>query len=246
MRFSRRTLGALARVLDRLFSHQGLDLLFFEFSLDDSDPKTHDPNASKNSRLVAFLRALEHRCLESGNDDQILELLETSIRDHPQAWPEERNSLKAALKLDGFEWANDKLLATTPEPAALAPQVSALEAALRDRGFSVANSHYGQAVDNFTSGNWESANAQVRPFLENLFIALCKIQCGKEFSDANAALQHLKDKGNLDLGEWNNFRHFWNDIQDNGPHHGLSAEHEALYRLHVATATARYLLDKLK
>src|SRR5271156_2355216 len=98
MRFSRRTLGALARVLDRLFSHQGLDLLFFEFALDDSDPKTQDPSASKNSRLVALLRALEQRCLESRSDDQILELLETSIRDHPQAWPEERNSLKATLK----------------------------------------------------------------------------------------------------------------------------------------------------
>jgi hypothetical protein len=221
-------------------------MLFFKLGLEDSDPKAHSENATKSSRLASLLKGLEKRCEEADDDTQIVELVETLHREHPQAWPEDRIALAAALTLDGFDFVDDKLVATTPAPIALAPQISALELEMERRGLQVAIGHYKQAVDNFTRGNWEAANSQVRSFLESLFITLCKTLCGKGLADVNGALQHLRGTGKLDLGEWNNFRYFWNDIQDNGPHQGLSVEHEALYRLHVATATARYLLEKFQ
>ena len=94
------------------------------------------------------------------------------------------------------------------------------------------------------SENHESANGQVRSFLESLLLQLCRAETGRDFDDAAAALQHLRNVSWLDTGEWNHFRSFWADIQDNGPHRGLSDPEEALFRFHFATAVARYLLTK--
>lgn len=94
------------------------------------------------------------------------------------------------------------------------------------------------------AGNFESANGQVRSFLENLFISICEKACGKRFDNAGSALQHLKQLERIDASEWNNFRGFWESCQSNGPHHGLSNNEEAIYRLHTATALSRYLLFK--
>jgi hypothetical protein len=115
---------------------------------------------------------------------------------------------------------------------------------LQELGLNVALIHYQQAIENFVKGNAEAANSQVRPFLENLFLSLCQVHTVREFTDASAALQHLRNKRWLDDGEWNHLRHFWADIQDNGPHQGLSNSEEALFRTQVATAVARYLLAK--
>jgi hypothetical protein len=221
-------------------------MLFLEFGIESSDPQARDEKATKPARLAALLKALEEKCEAVGDDHLLLELIERSLRESPGAWPQERSALTAALKLDGFELVDDSLVVTTPEPAALAPHISLLEYELGQRQLKVASEHYRQAVDNFTRANFEAANGQTRSFLENLFITLCEQRCGTKCTNPNAALQHLRDKGQIDGGEWNNFRAFWNDIQDNGPHQGLSADHEALYRLHVATAIARYLLQKLK
>ena len=106
--------------------------------------------------------------------------------------------------------------------------------------------YYSQACDNMAKGNFESANGQVRSFLESLFIALCERVTAKSVTDAKAALQHLHNQKHLDVAEWNTFRSFWDSCQTNGPHHGLSSQREAVYRLQVCTAVARYLMSKLK
>lgn len=229
-----------------MYSHGSLQKLFFEYEIESSDPRSHRENATKDERITALLRALEKKCESAGTDNLILELTEKFLRKDSVGWRTEHAALVTALKLDGFDFVGEKLVATTPGVVALAPQISGLESELEDKGFEVAVTHYRQAVDNFTKGNWEAANSQTRSFLEDLFIVLCEQRCGKKFSDPNGALDHLRNKGHIDEGEWSMFRAFWKGIQDKGSHHGLSAEHEALYRLHVATATARYLLEKFK
>lgn len=109
---------------------------------------------------------------------------------------------------------------------------------------NVAAEHYRQAHESFTASNWEAANGQIRSFMEDLLIELGKRETSKTRPDPSAALQDLRDQGFIDHPEWQMFRGFWQGIQDNGPHHGLSYEQEALFRLHSATSITRYLIHK--
>jgi hypothetical protein len=153
-------------------------------------------------------------------------------------------ALVEALRLEGLAWHEGKLLPATPAPAALEQQLSLLEQQLRGAGFDEALAHYRQAADNLASANHEAANGQTRSFLESLFKGLCKKRLNRDVTDANAALQQLRNSGWLDDKEWNHFRYFWGDVQDNGPHAGLTTADEALFRFHMATAVGRYLITK--
>ena len=111
---------------------------------------------------------------------------------------------------------------------------------------SVALTHYQQAHRNFTDGHYEACNGQIRSFIENLIPEICKQVTQKEFhNNPPAALQNLRQNGKVDGNEEGTFKNFWNHIQDGGPHQGLTSASEALYRLHMATAMARYLMEKL-
>ena len=57
--------------------------------------------------------------------------------------------------------------------------------------------------------------------------------------------QDLRNAERLEDDEFHYFRSFWASIQERGPHAGLSDREEALFRLHVGTASATYLLGKL-
>ena len=241
MSFSRRTLAAFARFLDFAASHSEIEAIFFEFGVDKLDP-----HGNKLSRSIGLVRAFE-QTLEPAKVPPIL--LEIAERHLPRpsfggtAQPPVA-SLLAALELEGFELAGEAFRRTTPAPAALAPAISALESSLTKLGLSTAGRHYSQAVDNFTDGNWEACNSQVRPFVEDFIIGLGSRLTQTERKDPNAALQDLKSRGIIDDAEFHQFKSFWSGIQDNGPHRGTSSEEEALFRLHTSTAMARYLIQR--
>jgi hypothetical protein len=151
----------------------------------------------------------------------------------------------ASLEVDGLAVRDGRLIPTTPGPATLGPEISGLESDLQTAGLGVALRHYQQANDNLAQGNFEAANGQVRSFVEDLAISVCRLVTTREFNDASAALQHLRQSGFLDASEFNTCRGFWDASHTNGPHHGLSNQDEALFRLHVATAIGRYLLRKV-
>jgi hypothetical protein len=241
MPFSRRTLAALARFLDCRLSHQQIGNLAFELDVEA-------PGGTKLERCTNLIKALESPVPPTDSNKVILELLYRYVAPLDKASLEtlpEIPGLVAALRLDGYEIQNQKILPTTPQPAALAPQISALEAALQVRNLAVAARHYSQACDNLTAGNFEAANGQIRSYLENLFITLAYETLGTSFSDAGAALQHMKDREILDPPLWNTLRGIWAVCQTNGPHHGLSDAEEAIFRLHMATAVGRYILIRI-
>lgn len=153
--------------------------------------------------------------------------------------------LVASLQVDGLEFREGRLLPTTPGPVRLAPEVSGLEVDLHAAQFGVAATHYRQANDNLAQGNFEASNGQIRSFIEDLLISTCRLVSGRTLNDAGAALQSLRQSGFLDASEFNTARGFWDASHTNGPHHGLSNQDEALFRLHVGTAIGRYLLRKL-
>ena len=181
-----------------------------------------------------------------GRDDggaALTRLVEYVLERRGAGWaPSDR--LLQSLRVDGFEWGDGKLLPTTPQPAALGPELSQLERDLQNLGLNVAAEHYRQAHESFVASNWEAGNGQIRSFVEEFLIELGKSETSKARSDTSAALQDLRDKSFFDDPEWQMLKGFWQGIQDKGPHRGLSHEQEALFRLHVATSIARYAIHK--
>jgi hypothetical protein len=240
---SKRTTAALARVIDE-FGAGDIPTLKYEFELEG-----YGRGYGMDTGGLGVVRAIEDRYGPEDARKILLEIAERVLRARAE-WELTGSSdtvtlLLTGLEIDGLAFTGGRLLPTTPSPAVLAPQLSALERQLDARGLAVALAHFQQAHDSFARGNHEASNGQVRPFVENLAIELCREQSGTEFDNAPAALQHLRQAGRFDDAEWNMCRGFWDGIQDNGPHHGLTTDQEALFRLHTATALARYLLWRL-
>jgi hypothetical protein len=214
-------------------THAELDNLFLEFDLSyDQFGGGIQPHANG---LVSTL------CERPDADDALTRVVEYVLE---HGYGDGTKRLLHLLRLDGFEWHKAQLIPTTPQPAALARELSQLELDLQHFRLHVAAAHYRQAHESFAASNWEAANGQIRSFMENLLIELGKPETSKARPDPAAALQDLRDHGFIDHPAWQMFRGFWQGIQDNGPHHGLSDEQEALFRLHVATSIARYVIHK--
>jgi hypothetical protein len=242
MLFQRRTLAALGRLMPEALSGADLDALFYEFELENRDPR-----GNKLTRSIAFLQGIEVQYPE-GEADRIVDEITLRILSLPFLMVKAREDYEALiynLRLEGFEFVDGRLRPTTTVPAALAPEISVLENDLNQYGMTTAVVHYTQAVDNFTAGNWEACNGQIRSFMEDLLVTIGERLTRTARTEPLASLQDLQNGNYLDHAEFNQFRSFWSGIQDNGPHHGLSSEQEALFRLHVATSIARYLIFKL-
>lgn len=235
MKYSDKTIAELCRALGAAVStHSELERLFLEYGLryDQFEGGLHP----RSNALVTALRKRD-------DGDSLTRLLKYVLERKGTGF-EPSDRLLQSLRVDGFEWCNGKLVPTTPDPAALAPQISQFERDLQDMGIGIAAEHYRQAHESFVASNWEAANGQIRSFMEDFLIELGKRETSKVRSDASAALQDLRSKNFLDDPEFQMFKGFWQGIQDRGPHRGLSHEQEALFRLHVATSIARYTIHK--
>lgn len=249
MRFSGKTLSLLTQLIQCKYStHNDIELLIQEFDLIE---KIQATSASDKARwFVQFLGQEANQ--DSQKEKKINELIErvignlTVVNLH-SGRTSIYNQFKESLMLDGFVINESlRLLPHTPEPASLSPQLSKLEQNLECYRLSVALAHFQQAYRSFTDGQYESCNAQIRSFTENLIQEICKKITGKEFpNNPPAALQNLQQNSKIDHHEEGMFRNFWSHIQDEGPHQGLTSPSEALYRLHMATVMARYLMEKL-
>ncbi len=237
-RFSNRTLAQLCWALSAVVrGNAELERFFIEYGLSYSDF-----SGGIDAHCNVLVTSLSRR---PDADDAITRLIEYALeRGGTNSGPTE--NLLRALRVDGLEWHDGKLVPTTPKPAELAVELSRLELDLKDLGLSVTSEHYRQAHENFVAGNSEAANGQIRSFMESLLIEVGKRQTRRTRSDAAAALQDLRDARFFDDPEWQMARGFWNGIQDKGPHHGLSDEQEAIFRLHVATSIARYTVHKFR
>ena len=235
MALTRRTLAELGRTLAAVYNQSELDVLFFEFGVESTDPQ-----GARLKRSVGLIKALESRNDEETFSREILRLTERML----SVGAYHHEALIECLRIEGFEFAGNQLVPTTPSPAAMGPELSALEEQLHRLSLETCSAHYRQAVDNFVCRNWEACNSQIRPFVEDLIISIGTSHTRKKRNDPVAALQDLKASRDLDDAEFNQLKAFWQGIQDNGPHHGLSDEAEALFRLHMATTIARYLISK--
>ena len=94
-----------------------------------------------------------------------------------------------------------KILPTDPAPVPLPRQITALEAELAARGYTIALNHYQQAVDGLTHGKYESANGDLRAALEDLVTCLAEDHTGytrlPRANQGGAAINHMVTGGHL-------------------------------------------------
>lgn len=226
------------------FSHRKLGDLFYVYHLEQQDPNDDENYVNREARSLALLQAVERLGDDAKADAIVMEIANDALRQdrvrqrHP--------GLLASLALDGLEWGADRLLPTDAATVRIAPEIAALQSELQRRGMNIAARHYEQAVENYTDNNFEACNGQLRSFLEDLLSQAARMKGKRQTVSPDGALEHLRRERILDNEEWNIFRALWAASQDNGPHAGLTDEDEARFRLHTATASARYLLRKLR
>ncbi len=194
MKYSDKTLSELCRALGAVIpDHAELELVFLEHGL------PYDQfSGGIRPRVNGLVMTLRGR--DDGNAS-LTRLIEYVLRRRGAGW-EPADRLLHALRLDGFEWRDGKLVPTTPEPVALADELSRLERDLQGLSMSVAAAHYRQAYESFVAGNWEAANGQIRSFVEDFFIEIGRRVTSKVRSDPSASLQDLRNQGFLDEPEW--------------------------------------------
>jgi len=236
MRFSRRTLAELARALANVRAKEEIRNLAYEFNLEKELSGTTLKELSGS-----LVRSAERLTPIEEAEKAILRFVEYALK-HTFIGPEA--PIARSLKIDGFEWDGSRLIPTTPSPAALGPEVTRLETRLDGFGFNVAKLHYKQSYASFVDGRWEACNGQLRSFMEDFLIQLGNHQCKQLRTDPNAALQDLRSSL-LNDKEWNMGRSIWAILHSSGPHAGISGHDEALFRLHIATSYAHYLLKKV-
>jgi hypothetical protein len=122
MPLSRKTLVRLAEVMSEFHSHSGLDKLFYEYNVQSRDPGAMN---NKEKRSVAFVRGIQETLPPKEADDSLLEIANEMLSNSYARTQHAR--LVAALAGDGFQWAVDRLVATTPGAVSAAVEVTALE-----------------------------------------------------------------------------------------------------------------------
>ena len=200
MPLSRKTLAVLSGAIASM-SHAEISELAFEVSLTAG-------GYTRRDRAIALLQSVEatHEAEES---QAVYSNILHGYLQRRGDYLDEDSDLALALRLDGYEWKDGRLLPAQPGPAALSREVSILEQRLSDLGFEVALNHYQQAVDAFVGNAFEASNGQVRSFLEGLLIShAARATSKQQRTNPKAALQDLRDAAIVDNSEWNFFRYF--------------------------------------
>ena len=242
--FSGRVRAELANCIERCYSHSEISVLYTRFDIDETD------GGNKLQRSTTLIRAL-HETVE-GDGVRVLDLIRSVVEDRFGGDVLDRNGnpnpnlrpLIAALRVDGYELLDGRLVAAGAGSIPMTAEVSLLESRLRERQLAVAARHYRQAVDSFTDGRLEASNGQLRSCLENVLIEL-GARHGRRPSDPKGAAELLRTAGLLDGDETKLLQGLIGVSNERGAHHGTTTEEEATFRLHTTTAVLRYLLARV-
>ena len=254
LQLGRRSISALINVLEAKYTNTQLNQLMFEQGLDE---RYSGPN------ILSRLGNVFHPIAKTEADDNemkaAIELIEMVAKD---AWDaidsadelwidssrsETYNSLQQALRADGLDLVEDRIVPFVSPSVDISREQGLLESRLRQHGFEVAANHLEQAVDNAARSNWEAANSQVRSFLE----ALCDAMASKICEDSGfaptrgEARQYLAESGLLSPEESDLLRSFFKMLHGQGGHAGTSSSDDCHRRRLMAVAMANYYLDRL-
>lgn len=247
---SSRSIGVLAEAITDAHTATTMGTLFLKAEVDRWEP---DAAGSKLDRAVKLLKNLRDENSKEANGGalELARLLLTSGKADPNSWSRNTPSawwsaLRDAIAADGWEFdENDDRLVPTVPSVRVTDEVTWIEVDLARRGWTTAAGHYRQAIEAFGSGNWASANSQLRAFFEELVRNAGGIPAGAGTGHVQRAFDALQAAGRLVVGEQQFGKDLWSLLHANGSHPGLSDQDESRFRLLALTGYARYLLERV-
>ena len=124
-------------------------------------------------------------------------------------------------------------------------QAGQLESLLAKHGLGIAARHYAQAFANFTAGNLESSNGQLRAALEDTLVTLTRRRTAWTGDGGGSAIDALNGKKYFQEGEHDFFKGLWKISHGEGSHPGLTTDAEAEFRFSAITSAMYFLLHRL-
>jgi len=247
---SSRSIGNLAEAIQARNSATEMGTLFLKADVDHWEP---EGSANKLDRAVKLLKNLRANNSKEANAGalELARLMLAGGKADPTSYSRREPAvwwapLRDALAADGWEFdeGDDRLVPTVPA-LRVTEEVTWIEADLKRRGWNTAAGHYRQATDAFASGNWASANSQLRAFFEDLVQNAGDLPTGGGTGQVQRAFDALQAANKLVDGEQQFGKDLWKLLHPHGSHPGLSDQDESRFRLLALTGYARYLLRRV-
>ncbi len=260
--FSRITIIEAIGLLESL-THAELDRFLLKYGLERIARQELGP---KTAKLNAVIKYLIDNPDEKGpfGANLTFEIIEDELRSispniyAPLIVKEHFPKLLNSLKHDGYVITNKGELKTMlPEGIKLVEKENELNSLLNKFGFTTTKGHIDQAISAHTRGNWASANAQLRSFMESLFDSICGKLVGNKTTLPPPGHQRRELLAKLNppffiptLNEWEIgkcgfLQGLLKRLHPKGSHPGLSDEEDSTFRLHLMILTASYYLKRL-
>jgi hypothetical protein len=259
MHFSRNT---IIEALE-LFEQEGWSTNQFErylvrFKLEEIIPASLGSKPSRITALISHFVANPSLLGPSGAN-VVLETIEFILKS--RAWSDPSNrypSLSHSLQLDGYAMNTDGTLRTIlPTSVSLGSKQTEVDRLLSQFGFAISNGHLEQALNAHTRGDWASANAQMRTFIESLFDSFAdKLLNHPLPATSHSKREHLAKLNppffDPTLNEWDFktpggfVQGFWRLLHPNGSHPGLSDEDDCTFRLQLVYRVAHRFLKRFE
>lgn len=264
-RFSRITIIEAIDLLEGS-SHAEFDRFLLKFGLEEISPRKVGSITSRLNRLIKYLvdnpdekgpfgANLTFEIIES-----LLERTSSYFGFGQSSRPIEERlpKLVNSLKRDGYVITNGKLKRILPENIQLVEKENELNSLLDKFGFTTSRGHLQQAINAHTRGDWASANAQLRSFIESLFDLITDKLVSDKTALPPAGHQRRELLSKLSppfllpgLNEWEKdgkggfLPGLWRRLHPQGSHPGLSNEEDSTFRLHLVILTASHYLRRL-
>ena len=260
--FSRNTIIIAIGPLECL-THAQIGSFLLKFGLERIAPKDL---GSKKSRLNAVIQYLIENPDEKGpyGANLTFEIIEDVLRiiysnKYASIIKENIPELINSLKRDSYVITIDgKLKTMLPETIKLVEKENELGSLLNKFEFTTTIGHLDQAINSHTRGDWASANAQLRSFMESLFDSIAEKLASNKITLPTTGHQRREFLAKLDppfliptLNEWEIggkggfLQGLWRRLHPQGSHPGLSDEEDSTFRLHLMILTALYYLKRL-
>lgn len=262
-RFSRKTIFELVNALD-LSTHASIDDFLFLFGIEKADGR-----GGIHPRLTAITQYLYAHQADTGPNGgdlvvEVLEYLFSTLKNRADRlnheWKPESKvpRLLHSLAQDGFSLEGTSLRATLPSELGFAKMDDELTDRLRKLGFDTSLNHLSLARTAHTRGEWASANAQARTFIESLFDETHSRLCPGPGNDELKSHEKKRALANTDppffsrnLNEWDGqgkgfVEAFWRRLHPEGSHPGLSDENDSTFRLQLCLLVGLYYIRRLE
>jgi hypothetical protein len=262
--FSRITIIETIGLLESL-THADLDRFLLKYELERIAPQELRPKTAKLNAVIKYLidNPDEKGPFGANLTFEIIEDVLESISSNIYAPPIIKECLPKlinSLKRDGYVITDEGGLKTMlPESIKPVEKENELNSLLDKFGFTTTKGHMDQATSAHTRGDWASANAQLRSFMESLFDSIADKLVGGKITLPPPGHQRQRRElltkltppffiptlNEWEIGKCGFLQGLLKRLHPQGSHPGLSDEEDSTFRLHLMILTASYYLKRL-